>query len=88
MSARKPRNSAETVGRIDRISLDLLAQLELQTRVVLNLLERAPASQRAEYLERLAELRGRLTRLRNEFRLGSKPAVVGATKRDEGGERT
>ena len=60
------QSSATTAEKIDRITRDLLAQLELQTQVVLNLLQRAPEAQREALLERLADLRGRLVRLRAE----------------------
>ena len=49
----------------------LLTQLEVQTQVALALLERAPPEQRDAFLAELAELRGRLVRLR--------AAVVGST---------
>jgi hypothetical protein len=71
-----------TVARIDRITRDLLSQLELQTQVVLNLLERAPGGQRESLLERLAELRGRLVRLRAEVLGSGKPQLVLARARD------
>ena len=72
----------KTAAAVDRITRDLLDQLELQTRVVLNLLERAPEAQREAHLQRLAELRGRLVRLRNEMLGGGKPRLVSAAKGD------
>ena len=71
-----------TLARIDRITRDLLSQLELQTQVVLNLLERAPGGQRESLLDRLAELRGRLVRLRAEVLGAGKPQLVLARTRD------
>jgi hypothetical protein len=71
-----------TVARIDRITRDLLSQLELQTQVVLNLLECAPTGQREALLERLAELRGRLVRLRANVLGTGKPQLVLARTRD------
>jgi hypothetical protein len=65
-----------TVDRIDRITRDLLSQLELQTQVVLNLLEQAPTGQREALLGQLAELRGRLVRLRANVLGASKPQLV------------
>lgn len=70
------------IARIDRITRDLLAQLELQTQVVLNLLECAPDSQRETLLEKLAELRGRLVRLRASVLGAAKPQLVLARTRD------
>jgi hypothetical protein len=67
---------AATAARIDRLTRDLLAQLELQTHVVLNLLEQAPDSQRESLLARLAELRGRLVRLRASVLGHGKPQLV------------
>jgi len=75
-------SDAATVARIDRITRDLLSQLELQTQVVLNLLERAPGGQRESLLERLAELRGRLVRLRAEVLGTGRPQLVLARTRD------
>ncbi len=70
------RTDASTAARIDRLTRDLLAQLELQRQVVLNLLEQAPTSQREAVLERLAELRGRLVRLRANVLGATKPQLV------------
>lgn len=75
-------SDAATVARIDRLTRDLLSQLELQTQVVLNLLERAPTGQRESLLERLAELRGRLVRLRAEVLGTGRPQLVLARTRD------
>jgi len=72
---------AATAEAIDRITRDLLADLELQTRVVLNLLERGPEAQRQEYLERLAELRGRLVGLRSRMLGSGRPKLVSVAKR-------
>jgi hypothetical protein len=58
-----------TVATIDRITQILLAQLEAQARAALVLLDQAPPDQRDAFLAQLAEVRGRLVRLR--------PAVVG-----------
>jgi hypothetical protein len=86
MPSDKPRTDAKTAATIDKITLDLLEDLELQTRVVLNLLERAPEAQRQEYLERLAELRGRLVGLRSRMLGRGKPKLVSAAKRNVRGE--
>jgi hypothetical protein len=79
--ADKPLAGAETAEAIDRITRDLLADLELQTRVVLNLLARAPEAQRQEHLERLAELRGRLVGLRSRMLGSGRPKLVSVAKR-------
>lgn len=80
MATKDTRADPKPAAAIDRITRDMLAQLELQTRVVLNLLERAPEGQREAHLERLAELRGRLVRLRNEILGGARPRLVAAAK--------
>jgi EAL domain-containing protein (putative c-di-GMP-specific phosphodiesterase class I) len=71
-----------TVARIDRITRDLLSQLELQTQVVLNLLEQAPTGQREALLEQLAELRGCLVRLRAKVLGAGRPQLALARTRD------
>jgi Mg2+ and Co2+ transporter CorA len=78
MSTISPDDPA--AAAIDRITRDLLDQLELQTRVVLNLLERAPETQREAHLGRLAELRGRLVKLRHETLGRAKPVLVSAAR--------
>ncbi len=70
------RLGEKTAASIDRITRNMLAQLELQTQVVLNALELAPAAQRASLLERLADLRGRLVRLRAEVIGEQRPVLV------------
>jgi hypothetical protein len=75
-------SDAATVARIDRLTRDLLAQLELQSRVVLNLLELAPDGQREALLARLAELRGRLVRLRASVLGNGKPQLTLARASD------
>ncbi|HSD53645.1 MAG TPA: hypothetical protein VLC47_05740 [Burkholderiales bacterium] len=56
--------------------------VELQTQVVLTLLEREPEA----FLARLAELRGRLVKLRTLVLGGDKPKLVRAARRDGGGD--
>jgi hypothetical protein len=82
MATNKARTDPQTAATVDRITRDLLDQLELQTRVVLNLLERAPEAQREAHLKRLADLRGRLVRLRNEMLGGGRPTLATAAKGD------
>jgi len=88
MAADNPLIDAKTAEKIDRITLDLLADLELQTRVVLNLLERAPEAERQAHLGRLAELRGRLVGLRSTMLGGGKPKLVSVAKRNARGGPT
>ena len=63
---------ATAEAKIDRITLDLLHQLELQTQAVMAVLELAPAEQREAMLAKIGEVRGRLVRLRAEL-LGRDP---------------
>ena len=66
-----------TVAKIDRLTQLLLAQLEAQTQAALALFEGAPPEQRDAFLEQLAELRGRLVRLRAQVVGPVAPVVVG-----------
>ena len=77
MTRPKTTLDAGTVAKIDRITQMLLAQLEAQTQAALALLERAPPEQRDAFLAELAELRGRLVRLRRGLVGTSRPALVG-----------
>jgi hypothetical protein len=64
VTIRKTALDRGTVATIDRITQMLLSQLEAQTHAALALLERAPPEQRDAFLAQLADLRGRLVRLR------------------------
>ena len=64
MTIRKTALDGATVATIDRITQMLLAQLEAQTQAALVLLDQAPPDQRDAFLAQLAEVRGRLVRLR------------------------
>jgi len=64
LTTRKTALDSATVAKIDRITQFLLAQLEAQTQAALVLLDQAPPDQRDAFLAELAELRGRLVRLR------------------------
>jgi hypothetical protein len=86
MAADNARTDAKIAAKIDRITRDLLTQLELQTQVVLTLLEREPEAEREAFLARLADLRGRLVRLRTLVLGGGKPKLVRAPGREGGGE--
>ena len=77
MSGRKTTLDSGTVARIDRITQMLLAQLEAQTQAALMLLEEAPPEQREAFLAELAELRGRLVRLRARVIGPAAPVLVG-----------
>jgi hypothetical protein len=68
---------ADTVAKIDGITQMLLAQLEVQTWAALVLLEGAPPERRDAFLAQLAELRGRLVRVRRGLVGTSRPALVG-----------
>jgi hypothetical protein len=80
MAAQNTCIDANSIAIIDRISRDLLAQLELQTQMVLILLERAPDNERGRFLAEIAELRGRIVRVRTRLLGRSAPKLV--TKRD------
>jgi len=67
---------ANSIAAFDRITRDLLAQVEFQSRVALVLLERSSDEQRGSLLERLAEVRGRLVRLRTRLVGCSTPTLV------------
>lgn len=85
MTKHSSRQDAKTAASIDRITRDMLAQLELQTQVVLTVLERTPEAQRASLLERLADLRGRLVRLRAEVIGQQRPALVRVERSNSSG---
>lgn len=88
MAVNDTRVDANSAAVIDRVTRDLLAQLELQTQVVLNLLERAPEAQRQAHLERLADLRGRLVKVRKEMLGSDKPKLVSVANRNLPSEPT
>ena len=75
MTIRKTALDGATVATIDRITQILLAQLEAQARAALVLLEHAPPDRREAFLTQLAELRGRLVRLRAAL-MGRSPSVL------------
>ena len=76
MATRNTRIDANSIAVIDRITRDLLAQLELQAQVASVLLEQATNEQRGSFLERLADVRGRLVRLRAQTLGRSTPTLV------------
>ena len=76
MARRNTRIDANSIAVIDRITRDLLAQLELQAQVASVLLEQATNEQRGSFLERLADVRGRLVRLRAQTLGRSTPTLV------------
>lgn len=75
----KPKTALDvgTIAKLDRITQMLLAQLEAQTQAALALLERASPEQREAFLAQLAELRGRLVRVRAAVVGRSTPVLVG-----------
>ena len=78
MTIRKTALDRATVATIDRITQMLLAQLEAQARAALVLLDQAPPDQRDAFLAQLAEVRGRLVRLRRRVVGSSAPVLVGS----------
>jgi len=76
VAAKTTSFDANSIAAIDRITLDLLAQVEFQSRVALVLLERSSDEQRRSLMERLAEVRGRLVRLRSRLVGRSTPTLV------------
>lgn len=77
MTARKTALDREAAAMIDRITRMLLAQLEVQTQAASALLERAAPERRDEVLVEIAELRGRLVRLRVRVLGAAAPVLVG-----------
>lgn len=67
-----------TQAIVDRITRSLLEQLDHQTRAALTLLKEAPPEKRDAFLAQLAEVRGRLVRLRTRVLGASAPALVQA----------
>ena len=67
---------ANADATIDRITRDMLHQLELQTQAALAILECAPEEKRAEVLAKIADIRGRLMRLRAEILGHDQPVRV------------
>ena len=61
------KTPSDAEAKIDRITRDLLHQLELQTQAALAVLDLAPAEQREAMLARIGDLRGRIVRLRAEI---------------------
>jgi hypothetical protein len=76
VTIRRTALDGATVAKIDRITQMLLAQLEAQTQATLALLELAPVEQRDGFLAELAELRGRLVRLRARVIGPAAPVLV------------
>jgi hypothetical protein len=76
VTSRKSTLDSGTVSKIDRITQMLLVQLEAQTQAALALLERASPEQRDAFLAQVAELRGRLARLRRNLVGSTAPTLV------------
>lgn len=83
MSGRRTALDSGTVATIDRITQLLLSQLEAQAQAAMVLLEQAQPDQRDAFLAQLAELRGRLVRLRARVIGPVAPALV-ARRASEG----
>ena len=77
MTTRKTVLDSGTVAKIDRLTQLLLSQLEAQAQAALVLLDQAPAGQRDAFLAELAELRGRLVRLRTQLVGPTAPVLIG-----------
>jgi hypothetical protein len=76
MAAKTTSVDANSIAAIDRITRDLLTQVECQSRMALVLLERASVEQRGPLMERLSEVRGRLVRLRTQLVGRCTPTLV------------
>jgi hypothetical protein len=76
VSGRGTALDGATVARIDRITQLLLSQLEAQTQAALVLLDQASPDRRDAFLAELAEVRGRLVRLRAAVLGPQMPCVV------------
>ena len=82
MPNKKKTFSAGTVAKIDRITAGMLQQLDLQTQAASELLAHAPEDQRDAMLARIADVHGRLVKLRAGI-LGSGATVLAAGPRDD-----
>lgn len=76
-----------TAAKIDRITSGMLRQLDLQTRVASTLLAHAPEEERDEMLARIADVRGRLVRLRAGVLGAGAPVPFATTRSDLHGKR-
>lgn len=77
MKSNRPTGGG-TQAIVDRITRSLLEQLDHQTRAALTLLKEAPPERREAFLAQLAEVRGRLVRLRARVLGASTPTLVRA----------
>ena len=80
MTNKKKSFSASTAANIDRITSSMLQQLDVQTRAASTLLAHAPEEERDEVLARIADVRGRLVRLRAGVLGVGAPALVATTR--------
>ena len=87
MTNKKKTFPASTAAKIDRITSDMLQQLDLQTRAASTLLEHAPEQERGELLARIADVRGRLVKLRANVLEPGTPQLVANAQRDSRGKR-
>jgi hypothetical protein len=77
---RKDELGIRAIATIDRVTRAMLEQLELQTEAALNLLANAPEEKRDELLARIADLRGRLVRLRTDLIGPGRPTLIAKSK--------
>jgi len=84
---KKKNFPASTAAKIDRITSGMLQQLDVQTHAALTLLEHAPEQERDELLARIADVRGRLVKLRASILGPGTPKGVASARRDSRGTR-
>lgn len=87
MTHKKKTFPANTSAKIDRITSGMLQQLDIQMRAALTLLEHAPEQERDELLARIADVRGRLVKLRASILGAGTPKLVANARRDSHGKR-
>ena len=87
MTNKKKTFPASTAAKIDRITSDMLLQLELQTHAASTLLKHAPEEELDEILARIADVRGRLVKLRASILGSGTPKLVASARRDSRGKR-
>jgi hypothetical protein len=83
--SKKKTFPASTAAKIDRITSGMLQQLDIQTRAALTLLEYAPEQARGALLARIADVRGRLVKLRASILGPSAPKLAEKARRDSHG---
>ena len=87
MPNKKKTFSAGTVAKIDRITSGMLQQLDLQTPAASALLAHAPEEERDAMLARIADVRGRLVKLRAGVLGPGVPVLAAGARGDSRGQR-